>query len=87
MQSILQAYCWFCYQDASRKNTIRLATRIIKKITDLATVLTRREVNRFLPDTTTGLPVIVKDVKGQLISSQCDDHGWRWQLGRACFPL
>jgi hypothetical protein len=44
-----------------------------KEITDLATVLTRREVNRFLLDTTTGLPVIVKDLKGQLIPSQCDD--------------
>jgi hypothetical protein len=44
-----------------------------KEATDLATVLTRREVNRFLPDTTTGLPVIVKDLKGQLVPSQCDD--------------
>lgn len=44
-----------------------------KEVTDLATVLTRREVNRFLPDTTTGLPVLVKDLKGQLIASQCDD--------------
>jgi hypothetical protein len=44
-----------------------------KKITDLATVLSRKEVNRFLVDTTTGLPVIVKDVQGKLISSQCDD--------------
>ena len=44
-----------------------------KKITDLATVVNRREVNRFLPDSTTGLPVIVKDLKGKLVPSQCDD--------------
>jgi hypothetical protein len=44
-----------------------------KKITDHATVLSRQEVNRFLPDTTTGLPVIVKDMHGKLVSSQCDD--------------
>ena len=43
------------------------------KITDLATVVNRREVNRFLPDSTTGLPVIVKDLKGKLVPSQCDD--------------
>jgi hypothetical protein len=44
-----------------------------KKVTDLATVLSRKEVNRFLPDTTTGLPVIVKDKEGKLLPSQCDD--------------
>lgn len=44
-----------------------------KKVTDLATVLSRQEVNRFLPDTTTGLPVIVKDRQGKLLPSQCDD--------------
>ncbi len=44
-----------------------------KAVTDLATVLTRKEVNRYLADTTTGLPVIVKDQQGQLIPSQCDD--------------
>jgi hypothetical protein len=44
-----------------------------KKITDLATVLSRGEVNRFLPDSTIGLPVIVKDMQGKLIPSQCDD--------------
>ena len=44
-----------------------------KKMTDLATVVSRREVNRFLLDSTTGLPVIVKDLKGKLVSSQCDD--------------
>ena len=44
-----------------------------KKITDLATVLSRREVNVFLPDTTAGLPVIVKDMQGKLLASQCDD--------------
>ncbi len=44
-----------------------------KKITDLATVLSRPEVNRYLPDSTTGFPVIVKDAQGKLISSQCDD--------------
>lgn len=44
-----------------------------REFTDLATVLERKEVNRFLEDTTTGLPVIVKDKNGQLIPSQCDD--------------
>ena len=40
---------------------------------DLATVVTRREVNRFLADSATGLPVIVKDSQGKLVPSQCDD--------------
>jgi hypothetical protein len=44
-----------------------------KKITDVATVLSHREVNRFLPDTTSGLPVIVKDMHGKLVPSQYDD--------------
>jgi hypothetical protein len=44
-----------------------------KKITDLATVVSRHDVNQFLPDTTTGLPVIVKDRQGKLLPSQCDD--------------
>jgi hypothetical protein len=43
------------------------------KMSDLATVVSRQEVNRFLPDTTTGLPVIVKDMQGKLLPSQCDD--------------
>jgi hypothetical protein len=43
------------------------------KITDLATVISRKEVNRFLPDTIAGLPVIVKDTQGKLLPSQCDD--------------
>jgi hypothetical protein len=44
-----------------------------KGITDLVSVLSREEVNEYLPDTTTGLPVIVKDRQGKLLSSQCDD--------------
>jgi hypothetical protein len=44
-----------------------------KKVTDIATVVSRQEVNRLLPDTTTGLPVMVKDMQGKLLPSQCDD--------------
>ena len=43
------------------------------KIRDLATVLRRDEVSRFLLDSTIDLPVIVKDSEGNFLPSQCDD--------------
>ena len=56
-----------------QKEYYTISNPVNKKITDLATVVSRREVNRFLPDSTTGLPVMVKDIKGKLVPSQCDD--------------
>jgi hypothetical protein len=42
-------------------------------ISDFAVVVNRTEVNRYLADTTSDKIVIVKDVKGELLPSQCDD--------------
>jgi hypothetical protein len=56
-----------------QKNYFTIGNPGNKQVTDLARVLGREEVNEYLPDTTTGLPVIVKDREGKLLPSQCDD--------------
>jgi hypothetical protein len=42
-------------------------------VIDLAVVLNRAEVNKYLADTSSKLPVVVKDEAGELLPSQCDD--------------
>ncbi|MBN2350665.1 MAG: DUF4861 domain-containing protein [Bacteroidales bacterium] len=42
-------------------------------IADLAVVIERLEVNRYIIGTSTNVPVVVRDKTGELLPSQCDD--------------
>lgn len=44
-----------------------------KDVIDLATVVNRTEVNQYLSDTSSNLPVAAKDENGELLPTQCDD--------------
>jgi hypothetical protein len=73
MKKIISYIALMALLGCQQKPYFKVTNAGTDRVTDQVTALTRQQVNKYLPDSTTGLPVMVKDMNGRLQPSQCDD--------------